>query len=185
VAAFAVGFRLYQWGGDQAVKMISPRRFTNEKEMFMKRSTIAAILALAALTLGSASAAKAADKGCSNATLLGSFADKDSGWIYTSPTAAPLPFAGVNVDTFDGNGNLTITGTSSVGGNVAPGTLKGTYTVSSDCTGTYSVEGGGISVHAFFVIDDTNNELQIVITDPGNVILCVARRQFPVGDWRQ
>ncbi|HXP86534.1 MAG TPA: hypothetical protein VN841_17530 [Bryobacteraceae bacterium] len=154
----------------------------------MKHSTIAKTLtlaAVAALALSVAPTAKAADKGCSNASLKGTFSDKDSGWIYTSPTAAPLPFAGVNVDTFDGNGNLTITGTASVGGNIMPGTSTGTYTVNSDCTGTYTVQSPGLTVHAFFVIDDSESELQIVITDPGNVILCVARRQFPVGDWRQ
>jgi hypothetical protein len=32
---------------------------------------------------------------------------------------------------------------------------------------------------AFFVIDHAGNELQIVITDPGTVINCVARKQFP------
>ena len=143
-----------------------------------------AIAAIAALALGVvAPGANAADKGCSNLTLKGSFSDKDSGWIYTSPTAAPLAFAGVNVDTFDGNGNLTITGYSSVGGVGGPGTVTGTYKVNADCTGTYSLPG--IDVHAFFVIDESGNELQIIITDQSNVILCVARRQFPVGDWRQ
>jgi hypothetical protein len=154
----------------------------------MKLNPIAhafALAALAALGLGIAPIAKAADKGCSNASLKGAFADKDSGWIFLSPTAAPVQFAGVNVDTFDGNGGLTITGTSSLAGSVMPGTLKGTYTVNPDCTGTYSVQAPGLAVHAFFVIDDSGNELQIIITDPGNVILCVARRQFPVGDWRQ
>ena len=142
----------------------------------MKRSDIAQTLAIAALVVlafGMASTAKAADKGCTNASLKGTFSDKDTGWIYPAPNAAPLPFAGVNVDTFDGNGNLTSTGTSSVAGNVMSGTSKGTYTVNSDCTGTYTVMAPGLTIHAFFVIDDSGNELQIVITDPGTVILCV------------
>jgi hypothetical protein len=149
----------------------------------MKRSTIAknfTIAAVTALALGVVSPAKADNKGCSNAALKGTFADRDTGWIFPSPTGS-LPFAGVNVDTFDGNGNLTITGTASVNGNIMHGTSNGTYTVNPDCTGTYTVESPGLTVHAFFVIDDSGDELQIVITDPGRVILCVARRQFPVG----
>lgn len=44
---------------------------------------------------------------------------------------------------------------------------------------SYTVSGGGLTVDAFFVIDQGGNELQIVITDSGNVIGCVARKQFP------
>jgi hypothetical protein len=145
------------------------------------------IAALAVLALSLAPAAKAdTDKGCSNATLKGTFSDRDTGWIYPAPNAPALPFAGVNVDTFDGNGNMTSTGTGSIAGNIMPAaTSKGTYTVNPDCTGTYTVSAPGLTIHAFFVIDESGDELQIVITDPGTVILCVARRQFPVGDWRQ
>jgi hypothetical protein len=160
----------------------------NKKGITMKRSTIAKTFAIAtvtALALSIAPSAKADNKGCSTATLQGTFADRDSGWIFPGPNAAPLQFAGVGVDTFDGNGNMTTSGTASVAGMVAPSTGKGTYTVNPDCTGTYTVSSPGLTVHAFFVIDDSGNELQIVITDPGTVILCVARRQFPVGDWRQ
>src|SRR5215831_4210653 len=54
----------------------------NAKEMIMKRSTIAktfAIGAVAALALGIAPAAKADNKGCSNATLKGTFVHTASG----------------------------------------------------------------------------------------------------------
>ena len=145
------------------------------------------IAALTALTLAVAPAAKAADKGCSNASLQGTFSDKDTGFIYPAANAAPVPFAGVNVETFDGNGNIRGTGFASAGGAGGPQMYTGTYKVNPDCTGTYSVtiNPGAIKTHAFFVIDDHLNELQIVIKDPGTVITCVARRQFPVGDWRQ
>lgn len=161
----------------------------NTNKMIMKRGTLAkafAIAAVSALALGVAPAAKADNKGCSNATLRGTFSDRDTGWIFLAPPpAAPVPFAGVNIETFDGNGILTGTGMSSVNGNVAPGSFKGTYTVNPDCTGTYTAQSPGLTVHAFFVIDESGDELQIVITDPGTVINCVARRMFPVGDWRQ
>lgn len=136
-----------------------------------KTMTIVAALACA---LGAAPAAKAADLGCSNATLTGAYSDQDTGTIVGAG-----PFAGVNLDTFDGKGNLTISGMSSLNGSVSPGVETGTYHVNPDCTGIYTVSGGGLTIDAFFVIDQGGNELQIVITDPGTVINCVARKQFP------
>ncbi len=136
-----------------------------------KALTIVAVLALA---LGAVPVAKAADLGCSNATLRGTYSDQDTGTI-----VGVGPFAGVNLDTFDGKGNITISGMSSLNGSVSPGVEIGTYQVNPDCTGTYTVTGGGFTIDAFFVIDQDGNELQIVITDPGSVINCVARKQFP------
>ena len=52
------------------------------------------IVAVFAFGLAAASAAKAE---CSNATLSGTYADQDTGTIVGAG-----PFAGVNVDTFDG-----------------------------------------------------------------------------------
>jgi len=154
--------------------------------MIMKRSTIAKAFTLAALALGVAVAANAGNKGCSLATLKGAFADKDTGFI-TAPPELAGPFAGVNIDTFDGKGALTGTGIVSLNGNIVPGTYTGTYTVDPDCTGTYTVKVSplGLTTHAFFVIDGGGSELQIVIIDQGTVITCIARRQFPVGDSEQ
>lgn len=160
----------------------------NAKERIMKRNTTAkafAIAAVTALALTVTPIAKADSRGCSNATLKGAFADKDTGFI-TAPPALAGPFAGVNTETYDGNGTLTGAGIVSLNGNIVPGTFTGTYHVNPDCTGTYTVQNSlGLTVHAFFVIDDGGNELQILITDPGTVITCIARRQYPMGDWRQ
>ena len=137
-------------------------------------NTAITIVAVFALALTVAPAAKAAERNCSNATLRGPYSDQDTGTI-----VGVGPFAGVNVDSFDGKGNLTISGWSSVNGSVSQGVETGTYQVNPDCTGTYTVTGGGITVDGFFVIAQDGNELQIVITDPGNVINCIARKQFP------
>ncbi len=150
----------------------------------MKHSTFAKTLiitAITALALGTAPTANADDTPCSNATLKGSFAEKDTGFIMNPSPAPASLFAGVNLETFDGNGRITATGFATVDGNGAPQTETGTYTVNPDCTGTYTVQisPGGFTAHAFFVIDDGGNELQIIVTDPGTVINCVARRLVP------
>jgi hypothetical protein len=145
-----------------------------------KAFTVAAFFALA---LGAVPLANAGqNKGCSVATLKGTFADRDSGYIM-SPPAFAGPYAGASLEIFDGKGGLTGSGVSSINGNIIPGTFQGTYTVNNDCTGTYTVQNSlGLTIHAYFVIADNGNELYDVITDPGVVITCVARRQFPAGD---
>lgn len=133
------------------------------------------IVAVFALTLTTARTAQASDKGCSNAILRGAYSDQDTGTI-----VGLGPFAGVNVDRFDGHGNMTINGYSSVNGSVSPAEETGTYEVKPDCTGTYTVSDAfGDTFDAFFVISDDGNELRIVITDPDTVINCIARKQFP------
>ena len=154
----------------------------------MKRITIAQAFTIAAITVLAVGLAPTANaKGCSNATLKGTFAEKDTGFIPNPPPANPSLFAGVNLDTFDGKGTITAIGFATVDGNGAPQTEIGTYTVNPDCTGTYTVQinPGAITAHAFFVIDESGDELQIIVSDPGAVVTCIARRQFPVGDWRQ
>jgi hypothetical protein len=53
--------------------------------------------------------------------------------------------------------------------------------VNSDCTGTYTVQIApfGITSQAFFAIDTNGDELEIIVTDPGSVITCVAKKLYP------
>lgn len=152
----------------------------------MKRSTIAknfTIAAIATLALALAPTAKAAEKGCSNASIKGTYAFKGTGSVLESPIALlDVVFA----QTFDGKGALTATGLQSHNGNVLQVTQTGTYTVNPDCTGTYTAQVSPISitVHFFFVIADSGNELTVISTDALTVLAGVARKQFPVGDWR-
>lgn len=133
------------------------------------------VIAVFTLALIAGPGANAAIRRCSNATLRGTYSDSDTGTIIGAG-----PFAGVNLDTFDGKGNLAVSGMSSVNGSVSGVVASGTYTVNTDCTGTYTVSDAyGDTFDAFFVIDQGGNELQIVITNPGTVINCVARKQFP------
>jgi hypothetical protein len=98
-------------------------------------STIArtfVIAGLMALALGSAPDAKAENKGCSNATLKGSFAYSMTGFI-TAPAAPAGPFAEVGTQTFDGKGNTTATAMlSQNNGNIIPVTITGTFEIQPD-----------------------------------------------------
>jgi len=160
--------------------------FINAKEMSMKHSTILTIAAAAALVFCITPEANAADKGCSNATLKGTFADNASGF-FTSPPAMAGPLAGVLTETFDGSGAMTATGTLSVNGNPVAVTGKATYSVNPDCTGTYALQLSplGTTAHYFFVISDSENEIKWICTDAGVVLSGISRRQYPAGDWGQ
>ena len=160
----------------------------------MKHSTITKIFtmaAVAAIALGMATTANAADKGCSNATLKGTFSHVGVGFL-TAPLAAADPFAGLGTETFDGNGGVTGNATGSFNGNPDSGTFTGTYTVNSDCTGTITSKfSNGFTGHVYFVLLWTTNstgtslsEFQFISTDPGGGETGLARRQFPVGDLR-
>jgi hypothetical protein len=158
----------------------------------MKRSNTTntfAIAALTALAMAIAPTAKAGDKGCSNITLAGTFSRRDTGTVL-APAMAAGPIAVVGTFTFDGNGAVTGASTSSQNGTIGHGTQSGTYTVNPDCTGTIAVQvsPGGFTSHYFFVIDDGGSEFQFICTDSNPISIVytgVARRQFPVGDWRQ
>jgi hypothetical protein len=88
---------------------------------------------------------------CSDATLTGSYAFNFHGFNTRSGKEGAklgneIPFADVGVVTFDGAGNLSVTGTfvfnNSGGQPIGPDT--GTYTVNSDCTGTATDDTAGI-----------------------------------------
>jgi hypothetical protein len=153
----------------------------NAKEMIMKcriakTFTMAAVTALA---LGIAPTAKADDKGCSNAILRGTFAYTSTGSIATPPVVAG-PFVEVGTQTFDGQGVTTATATLSQNGNILTVNITGTYTLNPDCTGTFTLQVSPIdvTVHVFFVLDDSGNEFQAIETDPGLVITRIGRRLY-------
>ncbi len=149
----------------------------------MKLSTIAKTFTMAAVTalaLGLSPAAKAQDRGCSNATMHGTFAYTSTGAIATPPEIAG-PFAETGTQTFDGAGGTTAAVTLSQNGNIVPVTVTGTYTVNSDCTGTMTLQVSpiAVTVHVLFVIQDGGDGFQAIETDAGLVITRVGRKLFP------
>jgi hypothetical protein len=145
--------------------------------MFMTRSTIAKTFAIAAVALGLAPMARAERKECSAATLEGSFARTDTGFVPTGP------LAGLSFMTFDGSGTFKFSGSASVNGIVGESEGTGTYEVKPDCTGTYTSQASnGRTGTAFIVITNNGNEIQIQPTNPGTTLTCIARKVFPVGN---
>jgi hypothetical protein len=147
----------------------------------MKHSTIAKIFtaaAVGALALVLAPTAKAIDFGCSNATLTGTFAYTTTGNFVAAP--APIgPSYEVGAQTFDGSGNTTANGMSNSNGMPSPTAETGTYTVNSDCTGTFMLQVGPYTSHYFFVISNNGNLYQAVCLDPVGVFTRIGRRLFP------
>jgi hypothetical protein len=140
--------------------------------------TLRLIVNLAAPALFSAGLAMAQtapsyNLSCSNATLLGAYAFQITGQILAPPPAAG-PVAGVALTLFDGNGNLTQVD-NVVHNGVAPTEdwrpATGTYTVNSDCTGTFTLTpqpsvasdaSPPLTVH--FVVSRDGSQIRVGVT---------------------
>ena len=120
-----------------------------------------------------------AQPNCSNATLNGSFGYTNTGTILAGPDAGP--FGGVGRQTFDGKGNTEATATVSVNGTISHATIRGTYVVNSNCTGsmTLVVSAGGetFTNHVDLVIVRGGTEIRAINADPGIFLTTVAKKQ--------
>lgn len=129
---------------------------------------VAAILSFCAL--GPASVTASA--GCTNKSLDGYY-----GFTIQGTKLGGLGFTGQQVGVamaqFDGNGTFTQIDTVTVAGNVVSDfthtPANGTYTVNSDCTGTFTINftDGRPTVVANFVVVDSGNEIDTVVTSAG------------------
>ena len=136
---------------------------------------LATLVAVAAMfpggTLPKVHAQDADLEGCSAATLKGGYGLTFSGYSTNGAVPAPInafiPVAGEGLVTFDGNGNLSASETVSLGGHAIPVNLPGTYTVSSDCTGTLTTA----NAHLNLVIVRNGKEILAVNTDQGHVVV--------------
>jgi hypothetical protein len=146
----------------------------------MNRKTgITVLYVVLGVLVGSHVCALAQEKTCSNATLKGSYGY--TGTQFTiSPPAIAGPFATVGRQVFDGQGNTTAAGTTSVNGNMVKVTFTGTYNVNADCTGSMTILVSPVSItgHYDFVIDDDGAEVRVIGTDPGAVGTVIVRKQF-------
>jgi len=153
----------------------------------MKRTIAPTTLVIAfatALVLGVAPRARADEhRGCSDASLRGSFGFTSTGTLLALPAPLAGPFGEIGRQTFDGRGTTDGAATLSANGNIRRVTFDGTYAVNPDCTGSMSlfVLPIGSTVNLDFVIDDDGAELRAIVTGAGVVETRVYRRQFTRG----
>jgi hypothetical protein len=112
---------------------------------------------------------------CTNQTLVGRYG-------FTGEGVAPTPAADVGTFVSDGEGNIsgsdTLNTLSSGGQVIIPRTFRGTYNVSSDCTGTVALLfTPALAVDLAIVLDDRGHEVRALQTNPQSVVFtAIARR---------
>ncbi len=116
-----------------------------------------------------------AEQPCTLATLSGSYAITNSGFITVNQNEF-VPFTSIGRLTFDGAGNYSgfrFTKDPSGFHKLAPS--KGTYKVKPDCTGSLNPEGGRSS--ARLVIAHGGDEYYLIATGKGSVGMGTGRKQ--------
>jgi hypothetical protein len=117
------------------------------------------------------------DQLCSNRSLLGTYGFTTQGVTLQSSSvllALRGPFASGGSATFNGQGNFTLTATSSFNGTIqGPTSVKGTYTVNADCTFDARADNGD-TFRA--VIVNGGNELLLMQTNQGFAVTGTAKK---------
>lgn len=117
------------------------------------KTTLAATVLAAVLAV--VPGAQAKPIACSNATLKGHYSALLTGSVNG------FPFAALDLVISDGNGNISGTGTVVVNGTPMPTSFTATYTVSSNCSGSF-VSDTGTTEDITVSLD--GNEVQIILT---------------------
>src|ERR1700758_3746569 len=100
-----------------------------------------------------------AQSGCSNATLNSKYAFTGTGFEKNqhSGMEPQIPIAVVGLLSFDGAGNASLNFTIAFDGGISEGLVDtGTYTVSSDCSGSISFTAGDIPINFDIVVVGTS-----------------------------
>jgi hypothetical protein len=152
---------------------------TDMKSLLWKTALLAAITLLA--ICGQAQAQSTDNDGCSNGTLKGDYAFTVSGTIWVTDPAGVLEEVqrgGVAMTHFDGAGNLSQVDYVVSGHNDLPvppppptdpvtgfHTMEtGTYTVYSDCTGTFTINSPGTTIVARFVLSNQGRAIHTIVS---------------------
>jgi hypothetical protein len=141
-----------------------------------------ALAALTAISIASfiCTALPAQASQCSLANVAGSYGYTANGFITVAPGSF-VPVAAEGRVTFDGNGHVSGTQTRVVAGGSLDETYSGTYSVNSNCTGSFTVlvEPDTRTSTVNLVWTENTNGASAVFTTPGFTLTAVARRINP------
>ena len=131
---------------------------------------IAVVLAVAAVPN-----AGAEEKGCAVQTLRGAYMYSSDGFVASGPGQGPFtPVAEAGIYIFDGGGHFTTVNTLSFGGQIIPRNTTGSYNMSTNCTGSATIDGG---VTFNFAINRSGNEMRFVVSTPSVSAMGTMTRQ--------
>lgn len=102
---------------------------------------------------------------CTDAGIKNVFGFRGGG--YTAPSMAPNAWVGQVK--LDGLGGVIGTESASFGGTIQSFALTGTYSVSPNCTGTATFNGGGNVANTYFVIVNGGLSAMQIETDPNTI----------------
>jgi|SRR5262245_35092312 len=146
----------------------------NRKTTAVTALAIAAFFFAMIVSTGPRSAALAQgedqlDRGCTNASLRGTYG------FFRTGTTAQGPLAAVGMATYDGFGFFTATQTISRNGVFTQVSFGGTYEINSDCSGRLlSIDGQ--SVTGYLSVVDKGNEIFMLSASAGNAITGISKR---------
>jgi hypothetical protein len=116
-------------------------------------------------------------KHCSLSAVAGDYGYTANGFVAT-PTGSFVPVAAAGRISFDRHGNVTGVQTRVLAGSALDETYSGTYTVNTDCTGSFTVliqpDTRTSTVNVVWV--DNANAADAVFTNPGFVLTANATR---------
>lgn len=118
------------------------------------------------------------ERGCGNNTIYGSF-----GLRFTKISLSPAGYVFIGRLVADGKGNLRGDGTESNDGLVARPTFTGSYSISTDCTGTANFSfSSGITISFAFAVEASGDQIDWMQTGPAgstsDIEIGKARKQF-------
>lgn len=139
---------------------------------------IGMLLAVGSLLGAAPSQQGSQKKGCSLATMNGTYLFSQTGFQIVDGQQVPFVFTGL--DRSNGDGTLTGVNSFSVNGEITRNvTYTGTYTLNPDCTGSSITidDGTGETAHFDIFVERGGDAIGFLQTDPGYVSGGIERRE--------